>query len=255
MGAILSIRPGDCIGVLHIVTVAPEFKGYGFPPPIEHRIVAVSLAHFHLAGTIVIQSAVANTLADRATLLSWLQERLVMGLGAVCRDRPAADYSHSFVVTFNGNEFLLPVIQYESLRLAVPYASVLTSDHFKGDSQASVKHFAVSDWFSATPPSISNLAQLCGLPPRPTFDYAGFSAAYITGGPVDLKAVCQQLELDVVLISCEFMRIALVSGAIKQEVYTDVLRTLLKQAKDKNELIGTYLRQANVRKFLLLGAI
>jgi hypothetical protein len=237
---------------LSVATVAPEYYGSGFPPLPKHHLVSASVCKLAppnegAAPIRLLASFAIDDMARERELLAWINRFLV--LAAVKEN----DDPTSSLVTFYGSTFGLPVILYRSLKHGTPL--------FLQERRLDIADLLEMQNPAVRATSISDTAELIGLPKRFNVDVA---ARFHEKNLADLHGV---VAVDMLIQVLTFLRLLLVGAPTyhSPEVcmtvtqYRKLSRGVMdyfyamysKEKDPKYELVRDYLKQVDLRSFLL----
>jgi len=236
----------------HIATVTPDWKPYdendkkSFPHPVHHRPVAVSLLRLKKAKDSEDNGSPQVTITSKGIHDLEQGER---GLVAGFFDKVPGDTS--FLVSFNGRSFALPVMVYRAMHYGVD-ASKYLQDQEVFTSQYSTQHTdlaALLTGYGATygSASLSEYAQMVGLAKRPYIKVEKF----FNEGNID--AIVARLEVDVVITAAIYFRLLLSKGRLSLDGYRSIAGTTLRQYYERNQMAEKYLEDSDVRNYLRAG--
>ena len=182
------------------------------PAPPHHKIVAIGALLLDPAyevkrlGIVSESKDEAGMLADFAKLL---EER-----------RPC-------IVTFNGRGFDLPVIATRCLRHGIPLRHYYrTSDvryRYTAEGHLDLMDY-IADFGAAKPARLNVIAKLCGMPGKVGIEGKDVGPLVHAGRIDEVRKYCL---CDVVQTTAVFMRLQLVRGELKPEVYVTAMRGLI----------------------------
>jgi len=236
----------------HIATVTPNWEPYdpndpGFPHPVHHQPIGASLLRLTKEKDEDGEAQVAVTITSKVIKNLEQEER---GLVAAFFEKVPGETS--FLVSFNGRSFALPVMVYRALRHGVN-ASKYLQEQEVFTARYSSQHVDLADFLSGygtlaqDGASLSLYAQMLGLAKRP---YLKVEEAFQKG---QTDAIKERLEVDVLIMAAIFFRLLLSQGRLTLDSFRAVSKLTLRKYFDQNDLAAKYLEDSNITEYFRGG--
>ena len=157
----------------------------------------------------------------------------------------------SFLVSFGGRSFSLPVMVYNAMHYGVD-ASQYLRDQEVFTAQFSDQHTDLSELLTGygalyKAASLSEYGKMVGLAKRPYIDVA---ECFKTG---NVETIVQRLEVDVAIIAAIYFRLLLSKGRLSIEGYRAVAGMTLRKYYESNPMAEKFLEDSGVRNYLHAG--
>lgn len=235
----------------HIATVTPEWEPYdpadkkSFPHPVYHRPVAVS----------VLRITKGKGEGDDGQVDVNIVSRTISNLDGE-RELVAAFFKNvpgdtSFLVSFQGRSFCLPVMVYRALRHGVD-ASQYLQEQEVFTARYSSQHVDLADFLSGYGATygnaqLSEYAKMLGLAKRP---YIDVGKRFEEG---ELQVIQDRLEVDVMIIAAIYFRLLLSQGRLDIDNFRVVSKKALRCYFDRNNLAQKYLEDSSIKEYFRAG--
>lgn len=236
----------------HIATVTPKWEPYdkddkkSFPHPVHHQPIAVSLLRLKKAS-----SKDANDKLEVTITSKGIHDIEEEGRALVAAFFQKVPGETSYLVSFGGRSFSLPVMVYNAMRYGVD-ASQYLRDQEVFTAQFSDQHTDLAELLSGygamyKAAKLHEYAQMIGLAKRPYIDVE----ACFNSGEVD--TIVARLEVDVAIIAAIYFRLLLSKGRLTIESYRNIARATLRKYFERSPMAERYLEDSDVLNYFRAG--
>lgn len=181
-----------------------------FPPPITHKIVALSCA--------LIKSNYELKFITTSHIHMKIEENIIEEFSEIMQT------NKSNIISWNGRRFDLPVIVYRSLKYGIPleWYYNINSYRYRYTTEG---HFDIADYitdyYASEVPNLDFVAKLIGLPGKMETTGADVEKMYENGQLTEIASYC---TTDVLQTYVVFLKLLLTMGNINISEYNDIIK-------------------------------